>query len=636
MTSNKPKDSPGQGDMALAVFAGRAKATASWESLERLLEDISAGGGLPGGVDVEPSPDGRTLDGALAVPFTLDPGRSRTVTFVLTWHFPNAKHGAGKWIAKGNMYTNWWDSALGVMREVHGRFDELTRLTRLYHDTFYASNLPRWLLDRISSQVAILRSKTCFWSADGFFGGWEGCCPTNGCCHGNCAHVWHYAQAHARLFPSIARRMRQQALDAQQPDGGIPFRLPKGGQACDAQCGEVLEAYREHLVGADAKWLNEHWRGIQKAIEHVIGRWDADEDGVLGGIQHNTLDCELGGSSSWLGTLYLAALRASTTMAELQGDGPAAERYRRIAESGAAKQNETLFNGEYYIQIPEPKPQRDYNNGCHIDQVLGQWWSHQLDLGWLYPPDRVRSALRSLLKHNFQHDFHGLVQKPRKFVHDDDAGMQMIVWPNDDRPANHMLYADEVMTGFEYAAAVAMVQAGMVSEGFAVVRAVADRYNGRLRTGLTGTKTASWGYSGNPFGDDECGKFYARAMSIWSMLLACQGFCCDGPAGVIGFRPVWRPDDHASFFTTAEGWGLFSQKRDGARQREALDVRHGQLRLRRLAFAVPEGLEPSSVRVTVAGKALQARHTTDDGRLTITLTAEVTVRAGQRLEIEIN
>ncbi len=632
LSSDKPKDAPGAGDMALAAPARTVRATACWKDLDALLADLSKGGELDGGSRAGPSPDGETLDGALAVPLRLEPGKSGTVAFVLAWHFPNAKHGRGEWSGEGNMYANWWDGALAVAGEVRERLDELTRQTRLYHDTLYATNLPYWLLDRISSQVAVLRSKTCFWTAGDYVGGWEGCCPGEGCCYGNCAHVWHYAQAHARLFPSVARRMRQQALRYQQADGGIPFRLPKHGQACDGQCGEVLEAYREHLIGTGAAWLDQHWPRIKKAMDYVIKRWDADEDGVLSGAQHNTLDCELGGSSSWLGSLYLAALRASERMARLVGYRAAAERYRRICESGAAKQNDTLFNGEYYIQIPEATPQRDYNNGCHIDQVLGQWWAHQLDLGWLYPPDRVRSAMRALLKYNFQDTFHGIVQKPRRFVADDDAGMQMIVWPQGDRPDNHMLYADEVMTGFEYAAAAMMVQAGMVKEGFTVVHAIADRYDGRRRTGLP---NACSGYTGNPFGDDECGKFYARAMSVWSMLLACQGFSYDGPAGAVGFRPVWRPEDHASFFSTAEGWGLFRQKRSDGSQYDSLEVRYGRLRVGRLVFAVPVDLEPTQVRVTLADEALQARHELKDGTLTVQLDEGVTVETGQTLTVEI-
>jgi uncharacterized protein (DUF608 family) len=521
-----------------------------------------------------------------------------------------------------------------VARELKDRSAELTRLTRLYHDTLYASNLPYWLLDRLSAQLAVLRSPTCFWTGDGYFGGWEGCKPESGCCFGNCSHVWHYAQAHARLFPEIARRMREQELGHQTPEGLVPFRQGAARPALDGQCGNVLGAYREHLMSADRSWLDTHWPKVKRSMEYVISTWDGDEDGVLSGPQHNTLDGELGGSSSWLGTMYLAALAAAEKMAELEGDAEAVDRYRRIRQSGSHRQNDALWNGEYYIQIPEQRPQEDYGTGCHIDQVLGQWWAHQLDLGWLYPPERVRTALQSLLKYNFRADFRGIEQLPRKFVHDDDAGMQMITWPRGERPEppHIMRYADEVMSGFEYSAAAAMVQAGLLREGFAVVRAAADRYDGRLRTGLSG---AAWGYSGNPFGDDECGKFYARPMSIWSMLLACQGFVYDGPAGVIGFRPAWKPDDHRSFFSAAQGWGLFTQTRRDGRQTERIEVRYGKLAVSSVAFELPKNVTPTKISVRLNGRPIDATHSITDRRLEIRLASPTSVGQNETLLVVV-
>ncbi len=633
MTSDAKKDSPGCGDMALATFDDSAAGTASWTNLDALFRDISGDGVLTGAETAGPSPPGETLDGALATSFALEPGQSRTVTFVLSWYFPNGRHGHEKWGGTGNMYANWWENALGVAHDVRDRLGELRALTRLYHDTFYASNLPRWLLNRISSQVAILRTKTCFWTKDGYFGGWEGCCPDSGCCHGNCAHVWHYAQAHARLFPEIARRMRQQSLAHQTDDGKIPFRQPEGMTACDGQCGEVLEAYREHLGSADGVWLDKNWPRIKRAMDYAVATWDRDEDGVLSGAQHNTLDCEVSGSTSWLGSVYLAALAASEKMAELQRENPAAQRYRRVRESGATKQNETLWNGEYYTQVPDPQPEKDYNDGCHIDQVLGEWWTNQIGLAPNYPADRVRSALRSLLRYNFQTDLRSVPQKPRKFVSDDDAGMQMITWPKGERPHNHTLYADEVMTGFEYSAAAAMVQYGLLKEGFLVVKAISDRYDGRLRADLTDSKWASWGYSGNPFGDDECGKFYARAMSVWSVLLACQGFGYDGPAGVIGFKPIYQPEDHATFFTAAEGWGIFCQKREDNRQTERIELKWGRLRIRTLVFELPHGARLVNLSVTAAGKKIEAQAKQDAEQVTIALRQDATIARDQAMNV---
>jgi len=584
-------------------------------------------GAKPGSMALAVLGAGEGADGALSATIKLDPGASRTVPFVLAWHFAAGRHGGGAWGGEGNMYENWWPNAGAVADDVAARLDELTKRTRLFHDTLYATNLPYWLLDRLSSQLVVLRSPTTFWTKAGYFGGWEGCSPGSGCCHGNCNHVWQYAQSHGRLFPEIARTMREQEFRFMAPNGAIPHRQPASHPAFDGQCGGILGAWREHLCSADAAWLAKQWPAAKKAMEFLIATHDKDEDGVLTGPQWNTLDCNTGGNTSWLGTLYLAALAASEKMALLQKDEAAAARYRKIRESGSKKQDESLFNGEYYIQIPDKQAHRDYHDGCHIDMLLGQWWAHQLDLGWLYPPDRCAKAMGALFLHNFRTNFRGVPQAPRKFVADDDDGLQMICWPKENRPPNHTIYADEAMTGFEYSAAAMMVYAGLMKEGFGVVRAVADRYDGRLRTGLTGGGTSSWGYSGNPFCDDECGKFYARPMSIWSMLLACQGFIYDGPAGTIGFKPLWRPDDHVSFWSGAQGWGLFTQKREATRQTERIEVRHGKLAARTLVFELPKDAKPSRIAVAIDAQPLKAIHALKDGQLTITLDARCVVES---------
>jgi len=592
-------------------------------------------GAKPGSMALAVEGPGEMAEGALSAALRVEPNTGQTVTFILAWHFPSGRHGQGGWGGEGNMYENWWPNAGAVADYVVAHLDELSVQTRIFHNTLYATNLPYWLLDRLSSQLVVIRSQTTFWTKAGYFGGWEGCCPDSGCCHGNCNHVWHYAQSHARLFPEIGRIMREQELCFMAPNGAIPHRQPAEHPAFDGQCGGILGAYREHLCSPDASWLAKHWPAVKKAMDFLIATHDKDEDGVLAGPQWNTLDCNTGGNTSWLGTLYLAALAASERMALLQNDAEAAARYRKVRESGSKRQDETLFNGDYYIQIPDAQPHRDYHDGCHIDQLLGQWWAHQLDLGWLYPPERCAKAMAALFTHNFRTNFRGVPQAPRKFVADADAGLQMICWPKENRPPNHTIYADEAMTGFEYSAAAMMLYAGQMKEGFGVVRAVADRYDGRARTGLTGGGTSSWGHSGNPFGDDECGKFYARPMSIWSMLLACQGFVYDGPAGLIGFRPAWKPEDHVSFWSGAEGWGLFTQKREAGRQTERIEVRHGKLAVKSLVFELPKDATLSKVTVALGDKQLEAKHESKDGRLTITLVAGTSVQEGQALNVAV-
>ena len=370
---------------------------------------------------------------------------------------------------------------------------------------------------------------------------------------------------------------------------------------------------------------------IRLAVRNIaIKTWDSDEDGVLAGPQENTLDGKLGGSSSWIGSLYLAALDASEKMAKLEGDGIAAERYRRIRQSGAKKQNEMLWNGEYYIQIPDLKPREDYNNGCHIDQVLGEWWASQLGLGPYYPKARIRRAMQSLVKYNFLPNFRNFKWRARKFVDKNDPGTLMITWPKGDRPDNHIRYADEVWTGTEYAAAATMIQNGLLKEGLMIVRAVYDRSDGRQRRNIQYE-----GHSGNPFSDDESGKFYARAMSVWSVLLACQGFIYDGPAGVIGFKPVWKPQDHVSFFTAAQGWGLFTQNRSEHTQTEQIELKYGQLKVARLLFELAEGERPVSVSALVDNRQVPVSFVFDARQLQVILKQPIILQADSPLQVNV-
>jgi hypothetical protein len=249
-----------------------------------------------------------------------------------------------------------------------------------------------------------------------------------------------------------------------------------------------------------------------------------------------------------------------------------------------------------------------------------------LDLGYLYPAPRVKSALAAVMKYNFRQGFAGFKQSPRRYIPDDDGGLIICTWPHGGRPNPFILYADEVWTGIEYAAAGAMLYEGLVDSARRIVQTARRRYDGRRREGLDS------GPGGNPFNELECGKFYARAMSSWSLLIASQGLVLEGPKGILGFRPNWQPEDHRSFFTAPEGWGLFVQQRKPAEQTERIEVRHGQLRLKELVFATP-GSAPATATVALAGQSVPAalRQTGADVRLTFQ--QEVVVPEGSAVEV---
>ena len=169
----------------------------------------------------------------------------------------------------------------------------------------------------------------------------------------------------------------------------------------------------------------------------------------------------------------------------------------------------------------------------------------------------------------------------------------------------------------------------LIDEARRIVRTARSRYDGRLRPELNS------GPGGNPFNELECGKFYARAMSSWSLLIASQGLVLDGPAGLIGFKPRWQPEDHRSFYTAAEGWGLFVQKREAESQTSRIDVRHGRLRVRELVVQAPPGAGEMRVDVRAGGRRVRVAASQQGDEVRIRCSDWVAITEGQEIEIRL-
>jgi non-lysosomal glucosylceramidase len=601
------------GSMVLALGEGGA----SSEETQRLIARVA---GLGDGLHVEGDrtyPASERHTSAIATRFVeLAPEEDRTFTYVVAWHFPNRGD-------RGQMYTNWFASAEEVAHYVFDNIERLAGDTRKWHDTYYGGTLPYWLLDRLHSTVCNLATGTCQWWKNGRFWAWEGV----GCCHGTCTHVWNYAQAPARLFPELERSARQmQDLgEALHENGLVGFRGERNGAyAADGQCGTVLKCYREHQMSADDTFLKRNWPRIKQVLEYSI-RQDGDGDGLIDASQHNTYDINFHGANTFVGSLYLAALRAGEQMAEEVGDAAFARRLRSIFESGSRLTVQRVWNGEYFIQDVDldKHPQCQYGRGCLSDQLFGQGWAHQLALGHLYPQDKVRQALQSIWKYNWAPDIgpQNAVHKPERwFVSPGEAGLFTCTWPKSEHLADGVRYRNEVWTGIEYQVAGHLIWEDMVTEGLAIVRSVHDRYHPLKH---------------NPFNEVECGDHYARAMASWGVYLALCGYRYHGPKGRLGFVPRISPEDFRCAFTTAGGWGTFSQQRDDKRQTERIDLCWGTLRLNSLMFSVPPTIDGTAIDVQVNDRKMAAEPERQGDQLTVKLPEGLTLQKGDVLEVVI-
>jgi len=541
----------------------------------------------------------------------LGPGETETFTFIVAWRFPNLTLPVIG--AAGHHYAKRFPTSALVVRKLVTDFDELYERTTAWHKVWYDSTLPYWLLDRVGATSSTLATMTCVRFADGRFYGWEGI----GCCEGTCGHVWQYAHAMARLFPDLERTVREK-VDfglAFHPDTGIiEFRGEYGnGYAADSQAGYVLRAYREHQCSANDGFLKRIYPQAKKALEYLIEQ-DADGDGIIENRQHNTLDVNLYGPSSWLTSLYLAALRAGEEMAIEMGDAPIRDRCRAIFQSGTKKFVPVLWNGEYFIHKPDPKypDALRYGDGCEVDQVMGQGWAWQVGLGRIIDEAYTKKALKALYRNNFLPHvgpYRERFKPGRWYAMPDEAGLLICTFPKGDReeilgnsPTWASMYFNECMTGFEYEAAGHMVAEGLVTQGLAVTRAVHDRYHPSRR---------------NPYNEVECSDHYARCMAAYGVFIAACGFEYHGPKGHIGFAPRFSANNFKAPFTTAEGWGTFEQRLDGRTFEASLSLHYGSLNLKTISLEPPTGSD--SVTVNCRGRDLPATVTKEGRRALVTL-----------------
>ena len=634
------------GSMQLSAYETGMTYTASWDSLNSLFTDFSANGSLTGPSDASSPAQGVTVDGAIAKDFTLTPGQEKTVTFVLSWYFPNETFGKSSdpyWYFPqgGEQYQNWWTDASDVDNYVKTNFNKLDSNTRLYHDTFYSSNIPRYILDRISSNLCVLKSPTAFWTKNGYFGLWEST-SSDEVWVGNCKHVYQYAQAIAYVFPSLARKLREQDLNTQTNEGLFPSRNGEFLNTLDGHFGTILSIYREHLLTNDNDWLNSVWAKTKEAMDYAINKYDNNHDGMLSGLYYNTLDCPTSGTNPWIGSMYLAALKACAKMAEIEGDTTSMNKYNNIFVTGASNQNSQLWDStlNYYVERSENLPHSYHiDNGCDIDMFLGQWWANQLGLGQIYPVDRTKIALSQIYTNNRYTDSgSGYFPHFRNFLGAGKTGWEMIKFPGV-IPTGHINYYDEVMSGFEYTLAAELIQYDMTEDGITIVNNISKRYDGRFRDSsevTTGANATVFG-TGSPFGEDECGNFYGRPLSSWSVLLALQGFIYDGPNQTIGFKPTWNPDNHASFFTTSSGWGLFTQNRNSSNQTSKIDVKYGHTVIKNIILLTPEDKKANNISVMSDGLKLSISSINQSGNiLTINLNKACMLNSGSNLTVSFD
>lgn len=556
-----------------------------WDGIQDFWDDFSEDGLLETIVDLQDNSTEKkkAKHGSLGVTCSLAPGAKKEITFVLSWYFPNRKKswdesytGDAEVQVVKNHYSKLYKNAFDVGSYVISNLEKLEGETRKFHGALFSSTLPEYVIDAVSANITALRSTTCFWLENGNFLGWEGCFDIGGCCHGNCTHVWNYAQTLAFLFPSLERSMRNIDFNMETDEAGkMTFRTnsvfdePKWGfhPAADGQMGTIIRLYREWKISGDNEFLKRLWPNAKKALDFAFTYWDSDGDNVLDSQQHNTYDIEFYGPNSLVNSMFFGALKAGVEMAAAMGDISTSERYQKAREEGSKRMDELLWGEEYYIQKIEDVNayKYQYGKGCLSDQVIGQFLCHVAGLGYVLPEEHMKKTVNSIYKHNFLDGFTNHASVQRTYTLNDEKGLLLCSWPHGGRPKQPFVYSDEVWTGIEYQVAAHLIYEGFIDEGLTIVKAVRERHDG---------------YKRNPWNEVECGHHYARSMASWAVLTALSGFKCDMVNKEIRFSPKINMESFSCFWSTGTAWGTFSQTKNPktGKLEGKLDILYGELK----------------------------------------------------------
>jgi len=235
----------------------------------------------------------------------------------------------------------------------------------------------------------------------------------------------------------------------------------------------------------------------------------------------------------------------------------------------------------------------------------GQYLAEVAGLGLLVGPDHIQKTLTSIYRYSHKATLFNHDSVQRTFALNDEAALVICDYGRGECPKIPFPYYAEVMTGFEYSAAVLMLYTGMIERGLECINDIRRRYDGIRR---------------NPWDEAECGHHYARAMASWSGVLALSGFRYNGADRHISARPRVKDPNFKSFWSAGTGWGTFALSQKQGKTRLTLTVIEGSLLARKVELT---GSRSGSSSAKLGSDALQHKAQAQNGMLLFTFAEEV-------------
>jgi len=502
---------------------------------------------------------GEPMAAAIAVRFTLAPNEKKLVPMALTWDLPIAEFGGGrKWLRHytkffGASGTNAWKIARTALENDQDWSRQIDAWQKPFVDD---ESKPLWYRGELFNELYILADGGTLWGhelnglgnpnhrsaqlADSFsylecfdyqyYGTSDvrfyGSFPlvkfwpeiekqemrqyTDTIAESNPQeYVWAWKRDHLRTLEFMQRKTAGSAphdLGSPTEDPFVnvnQYNYQDVSNWRDLNSKYVLMVWRDYVFSGskDTDFLRYTWSAVKLAMEH-LRQYDKNGDGLIenGGFPDQTYDNWIArGESSYSGSLYLAALRATSEIARKLGDNTTAKNYDDLFKRAQSAFVKNLWNGTYFNYDVGS----DYKTDIMAEQLAGQWYANLTGLGEIVPAEMRRSALQHVFDFNVM-----------KFQNGTMGAVNGIAANGDILHENEQV--EEVWTGTTFGVASHMLSEGMRDQAFKTAEGV---YNVVWRDRGYFFRT--------PEAYDSRGLFrasmYMRPGSIWSMEMTGSG-----------------------------------------------------------------------------------------------------------------
>lgn len=548
----------GEGQMAIATLTDPSLEVfylGKWNPVSdgsEVWDYFAMNGSLPDHEDETPAKPGEQIAAAIAVRFTVRPGKTRKIPFILAWDLPVTEYAQG--ISDYRRYTDFFGrngkNAWAIIRTALKQSDVWRdRILDWQKPILDRSDLPDWFKMALFNELYLLADGGTLWTAAteeapiGQFGVLE------------CLDYAWYESLDVRLYGSFGLMMLWSRLDkavleafaraipthdetpriigynqasairkakgATPHDLGAPNEHPwtksnyTSYQDCnlwkDLGSDFVLQVYRDYLLtGAnDTDFLGDCWNAIAQTLTYLKS-FDLDGDGIpenSGAPDQTFDDWRLQGISAYCGALWIAALEAAIKIGQILLTSPVSSRSNNTSAEEITVQlgifqgwltqsrtiyHNTLWNGEYY--------RLDSGSGSDVvmaDQLCGQFYAKLLDLPDVVEPQYAESALKKVYEACFL-----------KF-HDGKFGAANGMRPDGTPEDPNSTHPQEVWTGINYGLAAYLLQTGLKEEALRLTEAVVRQiYENGLQFRTPEAITTAGTFR-------AC--HYLRAMAIWGI-----------------------------------------------------------------------------------------------------------------------